>query len=106
MIMASSATQFVDANSNAMAAVKFAPLRKIDRANATAAYEHDEDAAPSRHAFAMVFGESSGSNLTISRFETTAWTMAESRKPKFNAHRIRAFKPRNDATTAGLGGAN
>lgn len=36
----------VEAISNAMAAVKFAPLRKRERASATAAYEHDEDAAP------------------------------------------------------------
>ena len=33
----SSITRFVEANSKAMAAVKFAPLRKIDRASATAA---------------------------------------------------------------------
>ena len=32
-----SATRFVEASSNAIAAVKSAPFRKIDRANATAA---------------------------------------------------------------------
>ena len=36
----------VVAISNALAAVKFAPLRSSDRASATAAYEHDEDAIP------------------------------------------------------------
>ena len=42
----SSATRFVEASSNAIAAVKSAPRRKSDRASATAAYEHDDDAAP------------------------------------------------------------
>ena len=36
-MMPSSITRFVEANSNAIAAVKFAPLRKIERASATAA---------------------------------------------------------------------
>ena len=36
-MMPSSITRFVEANSNAIDAVKFAPLRKIDRASATAA---------------------------------------------------------------------
>ena len=37
MIIPSSITRFVDANSNAIAAVKFAPFRTRDRASATAA---------------------------------------------------------------------
>src|SRR5437868_14597030 len=76
------------ANSNAMAAVKFAPLRKMERVSATAAYEQEEDAAPRAHALATVFGESSGRSLTISRFETTACTIADRRKPRFSAHSI------------------
>ena len=36
-MMLSSATKFVEAISNAIAAVKSAPLRKIERASATAA---------------------------------------------------------------------
>ena len=49
-------TRLVEAISKAIAAVKFAPLRNSDRANATAAYEHDEDAAPSPAAIARVRG--------------------------------------------------
>ena len=45
-MMPSSITRLVEAISNAIAAVKFAPLRNSDRASATAAYEHDEEAAP------------------------------------------------------------
>jgi hypothetical protein len=37
MMMPSSITRLVDANSKAIADVKFAPLRKIERARATAA---------------------------------------------------------------------
>src|SRR5439155_1087105 len=88
MMILSSTTRFVDANSKAMAAVKFAPLRKIDRASATAAYEHDDDAAPSAHAIASVRGESSGSSRLIWRLETTAWTTPESAKPRISAQRI------------------
>src|SRR5882724_3944621 len=88
MMMLSSTTRFVEANSKAIAAVKFAPLRKIDRASATAAYEHDDDAAPSAHAIASVRGESSGSSRLIWRLETTAWTTPESAKPRISAQRI------------------
>ncbi len=45
-ITPSSTTRLVEAISNAIAAVKLAPLRNSDRASATAAYEHEEDAAP------------------------------------------------------------
>jgi hypothetical protein len=37
----------VEAISNTMAAVKLAPLRNSDRASATAAQEHDDEAMPS-----------------------------------------------------------
>ena len=52
----SSITRLVEAISNAMAAVKLAPLRNNDRASATAAYEHDEEAAPSPAATARDLG--------------------------------------------------
>src|SRR6266705_1946137 len=81
-------TGFVDANSKAMAAVKLAPLRKIDRASATAAYEHEDDAAPRPEAISSVRGESSGRSRLISDFETTAWTIADNPNPRTSAHRI------------------
>src|ERR1700731_2708295 len=84
----SSATRLVEASSNAIAAVKSAPFRKIERANATAAYEHDDDAAPSPVAIARDLGESFGSSRLISPLETTAWTTPESPKPKISGHKI------------------
>src|SRR5919197_2254577 len=84
----SSATRFVEANSKAVAAVKSAPRRKSERASATAAYEHDDDAAPRPHAIPSDRGESSGSRRRISAFDTTACTAPESAKPRISAHRI------------------
>ncbi len=72
MMIVSSSTRFVDASSNAIAAVKSAPLRKIERAMATAAYEHELDAAPSPHALKSVAGRSSPSTRAICCLETTA----------------------------------
>jgi hypothetical protein len=63
-------------------------LRNNDRANATAAYEHDDDAAPRREAVARVRGRSSPSNRTIVDFRTTACTTADSANPRINAQRI------------------
>jgi hypothetical protein len=57
----SSTTRFVDASSNVIAAVKSAPLRKSERASATEAYEHEDDAAPRPVAAASDRAESSGS---------------------------------------------
>src|SRR6266403_805961 len=88
MMMVSSATKFVEASSNAIAAVKLAPLRKIERASATAAYEQEDDAAPRPHAMASDFGESSGNNLVISLLETTACTAADKPKPRMSGHKI------------------
>src|SRR5438876_8635042 len=88
MIIVSSATKFVDASSNAIVAVKLAPLRKIERASATAAYEHEDDAAPRQAAIISVRDESSGRSRLISDFETTAWTIADNPKPRTSAHRI------------------
>ena len=45
-MMPNSTTRFVEPISKAIAAVKSAPLRNSDLAKATAAYEHDEEAAP------------------------------------------------------------
>ena len=45
-MMPSSMTRLVLAISNAIAAVKLAPRRNSARASATAAYEHDDEAAP------------------------------------------------------------
>src|SRR5205823_4156257 len=86
MMIPSSITRFVEANWNAIAAVKSAPLRKSERASATDAYEQDDDAAPRPEAIASVFGESSGRSRRISRFDTTACTAADSAKPRISAH--------------------
>jgi hypothetical protein len=88
MMMPSSMTKLVEANWKAIAAVKLAPLRKIDRANATAAYEHDEEAAPRPVAMASERGESSGNSRLISRLDTTACTAPDRTKPRISAHRI------------------
>src|SRR6266540_3239598 len=87
-MMPSSITRLVEANWKAIAAVKSAPLRKIDLASATAAYEHDEDAAPSLPARQSERGESSGSSRLISLLETTACTTPDSAKPRISAHTI------------------
>src|SRR5205085_12245258 len=86
--MPSSATRLVEANSKAIAATKSAPFRTRERASATAAYEHEDEAAPNAVATASVFGDASGSNLLIARFETTACTMAESVNPRTSGQRI------------------
>ncbi len=74
--------------SNAIAAVKFVPLRNSDRASATDAYEHDEDAAPSPAATVSVRGESSGSSRPIDSFGTNACTTADREKTRISAHMI------------------
>ena len=78
----------MEAISNAIAAVKLAPLRNSDRANATAAYEHDEDAAPKPVASASVRGRSSPRSRTMVDFLTTAWTTADSANPRISAQVI------------------
>src|SRR6266540_3791770 len=87
-MMPSSITRLVEANWKAIAAVKSAPLRKIDLASATAAYEHDDEAAPSPVARHTDRGESSGSSRLISLLETTACTALDRAKPRISAHRI------------------
>lgn len=75
--MISSSTMFVVASSNVMAV-----LAEERPAIATAAYEQDEDAAPSPVARARVLGLASGSSFAISRLETTAWMTADRAKPR------------------------
>jgi len=82
MMIPSSITRFVEANWNAIAAVKSAPFRKRDRASATAAYEQDDDAAPRPPAMARDRGESSGRSRRISPLETTAWTTPRECEPQ------------------------
>src|ERR1700721_4585134 len=84
----SSITRLVEAISNAMAAVKSAPLRNKERASATAAYEHDDDAAPSASARRIDFGRSSGRSGLISSGEHTPAPHAESVKPRISGQRI------------------
>ena len=81
-------TRLVEANWKVMAAVKLPPLRKIERPMATAAYEQEEDAAPSIVARRIERGRSSGRRRAISLWLTTAWMMPEIRKPKIRAQRI------------------
>src|ERR1700734_396296 len=71
-----------------MAAIKSAPLRNSARANAVAAYEHDELAAPSADATTIVFADESGRSLLTCSFETIDSTMAERMNPKHSAQRI------------------
>jgi hypothetical protein len=62
--------------------VKSAPLRTSDRAKATAAYEHDDDAAPSPVAVATLRGRSSGSSRAIVDLRTTEAMIADRVKPR------------------------
>lgn len=84
-ITPSSTTRLVEAISNAIAAVKFAPLRNSERARATAAYEQDDEAAPSPAARARVRGRSSPSSRTTVDRRTTACTTADKAKPRISA---------------------
>ncbi len=87
-ITPSSTTRLVEAISNAIAAVKSAPLRNSERARATAAYEQEEEAEPSRAARARVRGRSSPSSRTTVDLRTTACTIADSRNPRIRAQVI------------------
>src|SRR5258708_13677026 len=49
----SSSTRFVAANWKAIAAVKSPPFRTIERAIATPAYDHDDDATPGGLSFML-----------------------------------------------------
>ena len=69
-----------------MDAVKSAPLRIKDRANATAAYEHDEDAAPRPVAVATLRARSSGSRPAIVDLRTSDSITADNVKPRITDH--------------------
>jgi hypothetical protein len=84
MMMPSSMTRLVLAISKVIAAVKLAPRRNSARASATAAYEHDDEAAPSPVARASVFGLSSPSSRTTVCRRITACTTAESVNPRIS----------------------
>ena len=84
MMMPSSMTRLVLAISKVIAAVKLAPRRNSARASATAAYEHDDEAAPSPVARASVFGLSSPSSRTMVCRRITACTTAESVNPRIS----------------------
>src|SRR5579859_525752 len=87
-ITPNSITRLVEAISNAIAAVKLAPLRNRDRASATAAYEHDEDAAPKPVARTSVRGRSSPRRRMTVDFLTRACTIADSVNPRISAQVI------------------
>ncbi len=89
----SSTTRLVEAISKAMAAVKFAPFRNNERARATAAYEHEDEAAPKPAAMARVFGRSSPSRRTIVLRRTTAEITADSANPRIKAQRTSQVIP-------------
>jgi hypothetical protein len=58
----SSTTRLVAANSNTIAEVKSPPLRKTERAIATAAKEQEDEAAPRPQAIPSDRGEASGAS--------------------------------------------
>ena len=84
MMMPSSMTRLVEAISKAMAAVKSAPRRNSARASATAAYEHDEDAAPRPVATASVLGRLSPSSRMMVWRRITACTTPDRVKPRIS----------------------
>ena len=81
-------TRLVLAISKTIAAVKLAPLRNSDRASATAAYEQEDDAAPSPVASASVLGLSSPSSRVMVWRRTSAWTTADKMNPRINDQTI------------------
>lgn len=81
-ITPSSITRLVEASSKTIAAVKLPPLRKIERASASAAYEQELDATPKSVASVRLRGESSPMNFAIVLCETRAWITPESAKPR------------------------
>ena len=87
-ITPSSTTRLVLAISKTIAAVKLAPLRKRERASATAAYEQEELAIPKPVARASVTGRSSPRVAMIVSRRTSACTIAEMPKPRMSDHRI------------------
>src|SRR5437016_1106441 len=60
---------------------KLCPLRSSEREMATAAYEHDDEAAPNSVARPRLRGESEPSARTTAWRETSVWTIAERMNP-------------------------
>src|SRR5947209_18348432 len=77
----SSNTRLVEANWNASAEAAEAPFWNSDLAIAIAAYEHEDDAAPSPVASATGRGPDPPSARWIRSRGTQAWTIAEIAKP-------------------------
>ena len=82
----SSQTRLVEANWKASALAAVAPLTNSERAIATAAYEHDDDAAPSPVARATGPDPFPPSVCSTRARGTHACTMAEKAKPRTRAH--------------------
>ncbi len=82
----SSHTRLVEANWKASALAAEAPLTNSERAMATAAYEHDDDAAPRPVARAVAPTPAPPSVFSIRSRGTHAWTTAEMAKPSTSAH--------------------
>ena len=82
----SSKTRFVDANWNTIAETRLAPRSKSDLAIAIAAYEHDDDAAPSPEASATSGSPRPPSARSSRRRGTQACTIADRAKPNASAH--------------------
>src|SRR5450755_3902216 len=60
----------------------------MERASATAAYEHELEAIPNSVAKVSCFGESPPRAFAIAWWDTTAWTIPESVKPRMRGQRI------------------
>jgi len=82
----SSKTRFVEANWKASVDAAEAPFWKSDFAIAIAAYEHEDDAAPSPVARAVEPRPWPLKLRSIRSLGTHDWTMAESAKPRTSAH--------------------
>jgi hypothetical protein len=82
----SSKTRLVEANMNASAAGSPAPFWNVLLAIAIAAYEHDDDAAPSPVAFSVDPRPRPPSTRSISPRVNQACTIPDSRKPRISAH--------------------
>src|SRR6059036_3749949 len=82
----SSQTRFVEANWNVSAEAALAPFWNSDLAIAIAAYEHDDDAAPSPVAQATGRGPEPLNADSICPRGTQACTTAEKKNPSTRAH--------------------
>jgi len=81
-MMPNSTTRLVEAISKVIAEMKLAPLTNRERARATAAYEHDDEAAPKPVATARVLGRPSPRRRTMLCRLTTACTTDARMNPR------------------------